>query len=44
MNSEYDGTTIKELVNNLIEQERQDNEFRSQRVLLMIEEKDREIE
>ncbi|CAD8052236.1 unnamed protein product [Paramecium sonneborni] len=44
MNQEMDGNSIKELLNHLIEQERQDNEFRSQRVLLMIEEKDREIE
>ncbi|XP_001347006.1 hypothetical protein (macronuclear) [Paramecium tetraurelia strain d4-2] len=44
MNQEMDGNSIKELLNHLIEQERQDIEFRSQRVLLMIEEKDREIE
>ncbi|CAD8048459.1 unnamed protein product [Paramecium sonneborni] len=44
MNQEMDGNSIKELLNHLIQQERQENEFRSQRVLLMIDEKDREIE
>lgn len=44
MNQEMDQGNLQQLLNQMMDQERQENEFRSQRVLLMIEEKDKEIQ